>query len=382
MNGFLTLPCALISALACLAPIQSTNASEIFSPAIVTAQSQHAHPHEQRPQIQIAILLDNSGSMTGLIEQAKSQIWSLVNEFTHAKHNGLQPELHVSIITYGDPPPQMRLLLSTDLDRVSQELFGIKISGGTEYCGQVIQHAIDNLEWSTDKNALKVIFIAGNEPFTQGPKDYREACEDAASKGIIVNTIHCGNGIPAGWRDGALIGKGKAMSIDHNKTVVHVATPYDKHIHELNIKLNTTYIHYGKAGKKRKDLQVEQDANAKKQSIGSSIQRSVSKANIYYNNRSWDMVDACKDNWEVLKEAKEEELPAQLKNKTFEQQKSYIEEQRQTRIAIQKQINDFNEKRNTYLAKQSKESGKSTLNDAMKASLVKQAEGKGYTFKK
>ena len=36
------------------------------------------------------------------------------------------------------------------------------------------------------------IFIAGNEPFTQGPVNYAESCKAAITKGIIVNTIHCG----------------------------------------------------------------------------------------------------------------------------------------------------------------------------------------------
>ena len=33
------------------------------------------------PKIQLAVLLDTSGSMSGLIEQAKAQLWKIVNEF-------------------------------------------------------------------------------------------------------------------------------------------------------------------------------------------------------------------------------------------------------------------------------------------------------------
>ena len=32
------------------------------------------------PKVEMAILLDTSGSMEGLIEQAKSQLWQIVNE--------------------------------------------------------------------------------------------------------------------------------------------------------------------------------------------------------------------------------------------------------------------------------------------------------------
>jgi hypothetical protein len=34
-----------------------------------------------RPTVQIAILLDTSNSMDGLIGQAKTQLWNVVNEF-------------------------------------------------------------------------------------------------------------------------------------------------------------------------------------------------------------------------------------------------------------------------------------------------------------
>ena len=38
-----------------------------------------------RPAVQIALLLDTSNSMDGLIAQAKTQLWSVVHEFVRAK---------------------------------------------------------------------------------------------------------------------------------------------------------------------------------------------------------------------------------------------------------------------------------------------------------
>ena len=43
-----------------------------------------------------------------------------------------------------------------------------------EYCGTVIQDALDQLPWSPSPRDLKVVFIAGNEPFSQGPVDFRK----------------------------------------------------------------------------------------------------------------------------------------------------------------------------------------------------------------
>jgi len=41
--------------------------------------------------IQLAILLDTSGSMDGLLDQAKSRLWKIVNELATARKNGRGP---------------------------------------------------------------------------------------------------------------------------------------------------------------------------------------------------------------------------------------------------------------------------------------------------
>ncbi len=58
--------------------------------------------------------------------------------------------------------------------------------------GYAIKHATEELAWSTSNSDLKMIFIAGNEPFNQGDYKYETACRNAIAKGIVVNTIHCG----------------------------------------------------------------------------------------------------------------------------------------------------------------------------------------------
>ena len=170
------------------------------------------------PKVQIALLLDNSGSMSGLINQARTQLWKVVNEFIAAKRDGMTPEVEVALYKYGAAPERITPM-TRDLDAVSRELFALQINGGTEYCGAVIKDATENLTWSNEPGVYKVIFIAGNEPFTQGPVAPAEACKLAAGKGIIVNTIHCGpdaEGISGGWKNGALLADGSYMVIDQN----------------------------------------------------------------------------------------------------------------------------------------------------------------------
>ena len=51
--------------------------------------------------VQIAILLDTSNSMDGLIAQAKTQLWNVVNEFVRARKDGRPPAIQVALFEYG-----------------------------------------------------------------------------------------------------------------------------------------------------------------------------------------------------------------------------------------------------------------------------------------
>ena len=56
---------------------------------------------DQKPTIQIAILLDTGKGMSGLIEQAQKQIWQVVNELTSYRQYGKTPQLQLSLFEYG-----------------------------------------------------------------------------------------------------------------------------------------------------------------------------------------------------------------------------------------------------------------------------------------
>src|SRR6218665_659343 len=59
-------------------------------------------PRPDQNKVQIAILLDTSSSMDGLIDQAKSQLWKVVNAFTAAKRDGQTPFVEVALYEYGN----------------------------------------------------------------------------------------------------------------------------------------------------------------------------------------------------------------------------------------------------------------------------------------
>lgn len=336
------------------------------------------------PKIQIALLLDNSGSMSGLLNQARAQLWKVVNEFIAAKRDGVTPEVEVALFKYG-AQPELMLPLTRDLDKVSQELFALQINGGSEYCGATIKDATEKLAWSTGKDVYRVIFIAGNEPFTQGPVEPKTACKLAASKGIVVNTIHCGSeaeGIQGGWKDGALLADGSFMSIDQNSVLAHVEAPQDKEIVKLSEELNKTYLRYGAQGEEKALNQAAQDKNAEAAAPAASVQRAVTKSSgRLYNNWSWDLVDAVKEKKVKLEDVKKEELPEELRKLSRDELKALVDKQTAERSALQEKIQTLNKAREQYVAEELKKKGEgSSLDTAMIKAIRTQASKQNFNF--
>ena len=356
--------------------------------------SARAAKPSKRPLVQIAILLDTSGSMEGLIEQAKSQLWKISNEFIKARQEGVAPEVQVALYEYGKSTLPREsgwirqiLPLTTDLDKVSEELFALRTNGGEEYCGWVIQRAVEDLEWSPASDAYKVIFIAGNEPFTQGPVNYAESCKAAITKGIIVNTIHCGSeavGVNTKWKDGADLADGKYLVIDQNRAVVSIEAPQDKEIARLGVEINKTYLAFGRAGGEGAKRQAMQDANVAMlaPASGAVVQRSLAKASANYVNSSWDLVDAAKaKDFEVTK-LKTEELPAEMQKMSLEERKAYLEKNSQERAQLQTKINQLNAEREKFVAQRMKEvAGANTLDSVVISAVREQGEKRNFTFK-
>jgi len=239
------------------------------------------------PKIQAAILLDVSNSMDGLIEQAKAQLWTMVNVMGKAKCNGETPQIEIALYEYGRDNNDLKkgyvkqiTPFTSDLDDLSQKLFQLTTNGGQEYCGYVIHTSLNELNWDTASANYKVIFISGNEDFLQGNISYTLACTEAKNKGVIVNTIYCGDrlqGIKEHWNLLGECGNGSFTNINSDAKPEDIPTPYDSTLITLNNKLNGTYLSYGYMGRSKKELQGAMDvANANINSYA-GVNRAVSK---------------------------------------------------------------------------------------------------------
>jgi len=379
----------LITAAACI-PLQAL-ATKLISPQVqpISVNQESAIS----PKIQLAILLDTSNSMDGLIDQTRNQLWQVVNEFSKARKGGMPPTLEVAVFEYGNDTLNassgyVRKVsgLTDDLDRVSEALFSLTTNGGSEYCGYAIKAASEQLQWSPSDNNIKAIFIAGNEPFTQGPIPYKAAIAIASDTGIAVNTIHAGNydqGIQTGWRDGALLAGGDYMSIDHNHKVAHIVAPQDQRITKLNTQLNQTYVPYGIQGAAGKKRQQEQDANADRISQGLLASRVKSKASGLYKNSQWDLVDAMEEGKVTLEKLDQTTLPAAMVGMDKNEQQAYIAKQAEERKRIKEEIATLGAARDSHVVQKQRETAESeanTMNTALISSVRKQGKTKNFQF--
>lgn len=318
------------------------------------------------PKIQVAILLDVSGSMNGLIEQAKAQLWNMVNTLGKAKCDGaVSPKIEIALYEYGRSSnavkegyvKQINSFIS-DLDSLSENLFSLKTFGGDEFCGQVIYTSLQQLQWDAAPENYKVIFIAGNEDFLQGSLHYSKACTEAKTKGVIVNTIYCGDsmqGLREHWNLAGECGNGSFTCINQNAKAEDIPTPYDSLLITLNGNLNNTYVSYGYSGAAYFAKQATIDSKNAQASKKQQIARIKTKANSkVYDNASWDLVDAKAKGKldEVI--ADKNTLPDSLKNRSKEEIKVIVEEKSRQRAAVNQQINELTAKREVYIIEERK----------------------------
>ncbi len=72
-------------------------------------QIQTQSTQTQAKKVKLALLLDTSSSMDGLINQAKAQLWNIVNELNGAKCDNTEVELQIALYEYGKSslPPSL-----------------------------------------------------------------------------------------------------------------------------------------------------------------------------------------------------------------------------------------------------------------------------------
>jgi hypothetical protein len=348
------------------------------------------------PVIDVVLCLDVSSSMNDLIDSARVKLWDLVNELGTVKP---APRLRVGLYSYGHREYDVRTGwvrkeadLTDDLDTVYKKLNALRIAppGSDEYVARVCRAALAEQKWSTQKKALKLIFVCGNEPADQDKEVTLESvARTAIEKDVIINTIYCKwSGAAPGevllWQDLAKKAEGRFAQIDMKRGTLAIATPQDTKLVELSAKLNTTYLAYGTQAVRREKRanQTEQDKSAAR--FHAAAGRAVSKATGLYRNADWDLVDRLKDDpkFDVTK-LSEAELCDEMKKMKPAERALHVKKKLAQREAIQKDIAELSQKRAEYIKqalKKDSKKGDKAFDDAVRAALRQQAQQKGFTI--
>lgn len=338
--------------------------------------------------IDLAICLDISGSMNGLINAARQNLWAVVNDLATLRP---APELRVALLTFGCSAHdaergwvKVETGFTTDLDLVSQKLFALTTNGGEEYVARVMQTALGELQWSSDKAGLKLMFVAGNEAAVQDPKvDAAAMCKAAIGQGVVVNSIYCGNPgdeLAPAWRELAKLADGNFAAIEQDHAVV-ISTPFDEPLTALSAALNTTYVPYGAEREAMGANQVAQDGNAAGMNPAAAAQRCQTKATGLYWNAHWDLVDACDDPKFKLEDVKKEHLAEALRAMPIAELRAHVATQKQKRGELREKIAALGKQRDAHVLAEQKKlgaAGDKRFETAVLGAVRQQAQARGF----
>jgi len=388
LSSLRTIMTALIALIALVALIAAAR------PAVTTADTAAAPVPASAtaaPHIEVAFVLDTTGSMGGLIEGAKAKIWSIANQIIAAKPT---PKLKIALVGYrdrGDDYVTKVFDLSEDIDTVYANLTKFQAAGGgdtPESVNQALHEAVTKLAWSSNRDVLKIIFLVGDcPPHMDYPNDilYPDVCQQAVKKDLIINTIQCGDDTSTTpvWRDIASRSEGTYVAIGQTGDMQIVTTPLDEELAKLNAELGTTLIPYGAVER--------QESVRAKQVMAEAAPAPAAADRLAYNRKvgkavqgGGDLVDDSNAGAADLDTLKPEELPAELQSMTVDQRKQYIAEQTAKRAELQGKIDELLQKRQEYIdaetKRQAAEGKGSAFDSEVNTMLRSQAARKGIDY--
>jgi Mg-chelatase subunit ChlD len=333
----------------------------------------------EKPKVEVVFCLDTTGSMGGLIEGAKAKIWAICNQIAGGKPT---PDLKVGLVAFrdrGDEYVTKVFDLTDDLDAVYSDLKKFVAAGGgdiPESVNQALDDSVNKIKWSTDRKTLRIIFLVGDAPPHMDYKDdvkYPETCKKACEKGIIINTIQCGNDAECTkfWKDICVKAEGSYAKIAQDGGVTPVvSTPFDKRLAEINSELATNTLVYGRSEKQAADSRKLEEA--KKLPAPAAAERAGIAGKGTASAPSYDLLEALKRKEVDLEKMDQKELPKELQGKTAEEQKEVIKKVEQKREELTKEAKDLDKKRNDFIAEEQKKQGNKDSFDTQVLQMLRQ----------
>jgi hypothetical protein len=314
-------------------------------------------PLAPAPRIEVVFVLDTTGSMSGLIEGAKRKIWSIANQMASGQP---RPEIRMGLIGYrdrGDAYVTRVRDLGPDVDGLYGELQQLSAGGGgdtPESVNQALHEAVTRMSWTPGQEVYKVVFLVGDAPPHMDYQDdvpYAESVRLARSRGIVINTMQCGDmsSTKTVWQSIATSGSGRYAAIRQDGGMVAIATPMDDDLARLNRDLADTVIAYGAAeeraeleDKRRRALEAPAPAAASRLSF-------MAKTGGRVNSGRADLVDAVKDGLTDAASLDEEALPEEMRAMEPSERQTFVARKLEARTRIQQRIAELSEKRDAFV---------------------------------
>ncbi len=348
-------------------------------------------PSPARPQVDVVFVLDTTGSMSALIDGAKRKIWEIARFIAQGQP---APELRIGLVAYrdvGDEYVTKFFDLSDDLDGVYQNLSSFHAGGGgdtPEHVAKALHDAIFRASWSSNKNALKLVYLVGDAPPHTDYSDgfnHRAIAEQARMRGIRINTVRCGSdeSTRVAWLDIANRAGGEFTSVEQSGGMVETSTPYDGELARLNRALTETAIPYGSADKRasvkdkaRRNLEAPAAAQAERAGwYGLMGSRGRSAA-----ISEGDLLDDVSNKRVDLSRVSGSELPEDLAALPAAERQAVLEKKKSERSAILNQINDVSAKRDAFLRSKPAAAPAKSFDGSVRATVKKQAAEVGLAY--
>ena len=323
-----------------------------------------ASPLAAKPVVEVAFVLDTTGSMGALIEGAKRKIWSIATSILECSPDA---EIRMGLVAYrdiGDTYVTKTYDLTTDIQDVYGNLLALRAQGGGDWpesVNEALEVAVRKLAWKEGSDSTRILFLVGDAPphmdYAQDTK-YPEVMEMAKRRGVVVNAVQAGDArdTAKAWRSIAQMGGGEYIPIpqDGGKIVV-IETPYDDEIIELQKRVNKTVVPYGsRADKSRVEVQSAQ--------IAAAPAPSASDMASYMNKRArtasvaeavtggGDLVADVAAGRKSLDQVKDDELSDELKAMKQDERKKYLDQQLAERTSLNTNLAEVVKKRDLYIA--------------------------------
>lgn len=360
------------SKLIAAALILMTAATVIFYPFVesTAAGQQQRNPAEVGKKIEVVFVLDTTSSMSGLIETAKEKIWSIATTLAQAEQ---APEIRMGLVAFrdrGDAYVTDVIDLSSDLDTMYGRLMQFAAVGGgdgPESVNQALHDAVHRISWSQDPASYQVIFLVGDAPPHMdypGEAQYPEIVRAATDRGIIVNTIQCGDVVQtvAPWTEIARLGNGSYLKVGQAGSAFAVTTPYDDEIAQLSAELDETRLFYGSReqmellnGKVAATEQLEAHASAASRARRAVFNATASGYRNLFGDQ--DLVEDVSKGEVALESVPEAELPESFRELDKSAQEALIVELAGRRQELQSRIDALADVRGAYIEERVAEEG-------------------------